>query len=107
MCTCRSRTACLGGVIIGCSVASVIHAADRSRDGTAPRPLRSSPLEWIPIFNRALYSSAAVFSILMRVGAPGRSCVKTARADQPVVFVLFDDVRAPAADAGTGKERRV
>src|SRR5205814_4907429 len=40
-------------------------------------------------------------------GALGRSGVKTARADQPVVIVLFDDVRAPAADAGTGKERRV
>ena len=28
-------------------------------------------------------------------GAPGWSGVKAARADQPVVIVLFDDVRAP------------
>src|SRR5437870_11776669 len=40
-------------------------------------------------------------------GALGRSGVETARADQPVVIVLFDNVRAPAADAGTGKGRRI
>src|SRR2546421_6714604 len=36
-----------------------------------------------------------------RTGARGRSRVETARADQPIVFVLFHDVRAPTAYART------
>src|SRR5258708_2190025 len=60
--------------------------------------------------NGFLFSAACAnfrYRFFELAGARGRTCVETARADQPVVIVLFDDVRAPTADSGAGKKRRV
>src|SRR5947207_3270228 len=65
--------------------------------------------DFVPVRGRWLRDSRLGFLRNARwlIGPSRRTDVKAARADQPVVVVLLDDVGAPAGDPGTGEDGRV